>query len=379
MPKITKPQNYSTLISDLHSIIEQGRKTAVSFVNTALVATYWLVGKRIVEDEQQGEKRAEYGESTLKNISKNLTSRFGKGFSVPQLKNIRQFYIIYSTKRYTLSSQFKIQKPSTSSKEKDNKKAQTVSGLFGSLSNQFSLSWSHYCLLMRLDDQSKREFYETECLKGNWSVRQLDRQIQSMLFERVALSKQKQSVISKAHQKPIILTPEDEIKDPYILEFLGLKDEYSESQLEEALIKHLEHFLLELGAGFTFVARQKRFTLAGDHYRIDLLLYHRILKCLVAIDLKIGKITPADAGQMNFYLNYLKDKEKFDGENDPVGIILCSDKKETVVKYATGGLSNKIFASQYQLQLPDPEVLKTEIEHEKQRLLEQKIIEEKEK
>ena len=198
-----------------------------------------------------------------------------------------------------------------------------------------------------------------------------------MLYERTALSKHKMAVIDKAHQKPIILKPEDEIKDPYILEFLGLKDEYSESQLEEALIKHLEHFLLELGIGFTFVARQKRITLEGTHYRLDLLLYHRILKCLVAIDLKIGEFSHADAGQMNLYLNYLKDKEKLTGENDPVGIILCSDKKKTVAEYALAGMSNKIFASKYKLQLPDPNILKKEIEHEKRRLLEMNIIKNK--
>jgi predicted nuclease of restriction endonuclease-like (RecB) superfamily len=232
---------------------------------------------------------------------------------------------------------------------------------------------------MRLDESFQREFYEAECISANWSVRQLDRQIQSMLYERTALSRRKMAVIAKAHEKPITLKPEDEIKDPYILEFLGLKDEYSESQLEEALIRHLEHFLLELGNGFTFSARQKRITLEGSHYRLDLLFYHRVLKCLVAIDLKIGEFTHADAGQMNLYVNYLKDKEKLPEENDPVGLILCTGKKKTVVEYALGGMNNKIFASKYKLQLPAPEVLKTEIEHEKQRLLEMKIVEDKEK
>jgi predicted nuclease of restriction endonuclease-like (RecB) superfamily len=227
---------------------------------------------------------------------------------------------------------------------------------------------------MRLDESTKREFYESECIRGNWSVRQFDRQIQSMLYERTALSKRKLAVIDKAHEKPVILTPEDEIKDPYVLEFLGLKDEYSELQLEEALIKHLELFLLELGAGFTFVARQKRISLEGSHFRLDLLLYHRILRCLVAIDLKIGEFSHADAGQMNLYLNYLKDREKLPDENDPVGLILCSDKRQTVVEYALGGMTNKIFASKYKIQLPDPEVLKTEIERERQRLLEMNIV-----
>ena len=382
MKKVPTAQNYSTLITDLASLIEEGRRVAVRYVNTALVATYWLIGKRIVEFEQKGKERAEYGERLLKKLSADLTKRFGKGFSFPQLKNIRQFYVIYREKSYTLSSQLNhatnMQTLSTELLEK----SQTLSSLSEishTLCAQFPLSWSHYCLLMRLDEPLKREFYEAECIKGNWSVRQLDRQIQSMLYERTALSKRKLAVIAKAHEKPITLKPEDEIKDPYVLEFLGLKDEYSESQLEEALIRHLEHFLLELGTGFTFVARQKRITLEGSHYRLDLLFYHRTLRCLVAIDLKIGEFSHADAGQMNLYVNYLKDKEKLPEENDPVGLILCTDKKKTVVEYALGGMSNRIFASKYKLQLPDPEVLKREIEHEKQRLLEMKVTDEETK
>jgi len=361
MEKITKTQNYSNLITDLTSLIEQGRKTAVRYVNAALVATYWLMGRRIVEYEQRGEERAEYGERLLRKISSDLTTRFGKGFTERNLEHMRKFYLTYREISNTVCAKLL-------------PISQTPSGIFKKLFQRFPLSWSHYRLLMRFKEPFQREFYEAECIRGNWSVRQLDRQIQSMLYERTALSKRKLSVIAKAHEKPITLRPEDEIKDPYILEFLGLKDEYSESQLEEALIKYLEHFLLELGIGFAFVARQKRITLEGSHYRLDLLLYHRILRCLIAIDLKIGDFTSADAGQMNLYLNYLKDKEKLHGENDPVGIILCTDKKKTVVEYALGGMSNKIFASKYRLQLPAPELLKTEVEHERQRLLEMKIV-----
>ena len=365
MKKITKTQTYSTLITDLASLIEQGRKAAVRYVNTALVATYWLMGRTIVEYEQKGEERAEYGEALLKNLANDLSPKYGKGFSERNLELMRKFYLYYPISQ-TLSA-------------KSEKKSHTLSSqpsvaIPNTLSTKFPLSWSHYCLLMRLDEPYKREFYEAECIRGNWSVRQLDRQIQSMLYERTALSKRKMAVIAKAHEKPITLKPEDEIKDPYILEFLGLKDEYSESQLEETLIKHLEHFLLELGIGFTFIARQKRITLEGSHYRLDLLFYHRVLKCLVAIDLKIGEFTHADAGQMNLYLNYLQDQEKLSGENDPVGIILCTDKKRTVVEYALGGMSNKIFASKYKLQLPDPKVLKAEIEHERQRVLVSQLI-----
>jgi len=405
LKKVTKPPAYSSLITDLSSLIEQGRKTAVRYVNTALATTYWLIGRRIVEYEQKGEKRAEYGETLLKRLAADLTKRFGKGFGYINLNLMRQFYLTYPPQ--------KILQTVSEESIKDNKgqmtsaklstilqtpskvlprliKSQTAfvrsqkrqtpssqSEISPTLSAKFSLSWSHYCLLMRLDEPFKREFYEAECTRGNWSVRQLDRQIQSMLYERTALSKRKLAVIDKAHEKPIILKPEDEIKDPYILEFLGLKDEYSESRLEEALIRHLENFLLELGIGFTFVARQKRITLEGSHYRLDLLFYHRILKCLIAIDLKIGEFSHADAGQMNLYLNYLKDREKLPDENDPVGLILCTDKKTTVVEYALGGMNNKIFASKYKLQLPDPALLKTEIEHEKQRLLEMKLVQEK--
>ena len=388
MKKVPKAQNYSSLIHDLASLIEQGRKAAVRYVNTALVATYWLIGRRIVEYEQKGKERAEYGEALLRRLSDDLTKQFAKGWGEPHLRAVRQFYLIYGDikKRYTLCSESgKPVEPNIRHTPRSEliplkllpEKFQAMP--MESFNMLFPLSWSHYRLLMRIDESFKRDFYEAECIRGNWSVRQLDRQIQSMLYERTALSKRKLAVIAKAHEKPIILRPEDEIKDPYILEFLGLKDEYSESQLEEALIRHLEHFLLELGSGFTFVARQKRITLEGSHYRLDLLLYHRVLRCLVAIDLKIGEFSHADAGQMNLYMNYLKDKEKLSEENDPVGIILCTDKKKTVVEYALGGMSNKIFASKYRLQLPDPEVLKTEIEHEKQRLIEMKIVKEKKK
>ncbi|MBT9170910.1 MAG: hypothetical protein DDT18_01266 [Actinobacteria bacterium] len=378
MKKLTKTPNYSRLITNLASLIEQGRKAAVRYVNTALVATYWLIGRRIVEYEQKGKERAEYGEALLKKISADLTPRFGKGFTERNLEYMRQFYLTYPEISHTVCAELPEDRAAEKSYTVGTELipiSQAVSGISEALVRKFPLSWSHYRLLIHIDEPFKREFYEAECIRGNWSVRQLDRQIQSMLYERTALSKRKLAVIAKAHEKPLALKPEDEIKDPYILEFLGLKDEYSESQLEEALIKHLEHFLLELGIGFTFVARQKRITLEGTHYHLDLLLYHRILKCLVAIDLKIGEFTHADAGQMNLYLNYLKDKEKLPEENDPVGIILCSDRKKTIVEYALGGMSNKIFASKYRLQLPDPEVLKTEIEHERQRLLEMKIVE----
>lgn len=357
-----KPSNYPSLINGISTLIEQGRRFTVKQINTALVATYWLIGKRIVEYEQKGQKRAEYGEATLKKLSGDLSKRFGKGFGYINLNLMRQFFLAYPPDK-TLQ---------TVSEESTGKALVSAK----QFTRVFPISWSHYCLLLRIEEPFKKEFYEAECLRGNWSVRQLDRQIQSMLYERTALSKHKLAVIAKANKHPLPLKPEDEIKDPYILEFLNLKDEYSESQLEEALIKHLEKFLLELGTGFTFAARQKRIALEGRHYRLDLLLYHRRLKCLVAIDLKIGELTHADAGQMNLYLNYLKDKEVMAEENDPIGIILCSDKMHTVVEYALGGMNNRIFASKYKLKLPDPQLLKKEIEAERQRLIEMRIVEE---
>lgn len=371
MKKLSKSNKYSTLVTDLASLVEQGRWTAVRHVNTALVATCWFIGRRIVEHEQKGKERSEYGEALLEKLSKDLTQRFGRGFSPDNLEAMRRFYLAYKDEISETVSR-KLNKDNSETMSRNSKTALAIRYY----SERFALSWSHYRLLLRLDEPFKREFYEAECIRGNWSVRQLDRQIQSMLYERTALSKKKTAVIAKAHERPITLKPEDAIKDPYVLEFLGLKDEYSESQLEEALIRHIEHFLLELGIGFTFIARQKRITLEGSHYRLDLLLYHRILRCLVAIDLKIGEFTHADAGQMNLYVNYLKDKEKLPAENDPIGIILCTDKKRTVVEYALGGINNKIFASKYKLQLPDPTLLKAEIEHERQRLLEMKVLKE---
>jgi len=371
MKQVTKGENYIDLLSELTFLIEQGRKAVVRYVNTALVATYWLIGRRTVEYEQKGQERAEYGEVLLVRLANDLSCRFGRGFSKSNLFMMRSFYLSYPESQIFQTVSGKLQ---LANLKTNISKIQAVSNIVEILGQRFPLSWSHYCLLLRIDESFQREFYEAESIRGNWSVRQLDRQIQSMLYERTALSKRKQAVIAKAHEKPITIKPEDEIKDPYILEFLGLKDEYSESKLEEALIRHLENFLLELGVGFAFVARQKRITLEGSHFRLDLLLFHRVLKCLVAIDLKIGEFNPGDAGQMNLYLNYLKDKEKLPGENDPVGIILCTGKKKTVVEYALGGMSNKIFASKYKLQLPDPEILRAEIEHEAQRLLEMKII-----
>lgn len=344
--KLEPRKEFSALITDLSCLIEEGRKFAVRHVNMALTATYWLMGRRIVEYEQNGKERADYGEFLLKSISVKL-SPYGRGFTERNLEQMRQFYLAYREIPHTLC-------------------AESFPGryvqIYQILGNKFSLSWSHYRRLMRIEVFEERNFFESECNRGNWSVRQLDRQIQSQLYERVALSYKKEAVIAKANENPAILRPEDEIKDTYVLEFLGLKDEYSESDLENALIRHLENFLLELGMGFAFVARQKVFIVGGEHFRIDLLLFHRVLRCLILIELKITDFDPSYAGKMNFYINCAKNEATLPGENNPIGLILCSGKKKVHVEYALGGLSNKIFVSQYRLKLPKPEDLKREIE-----------------
>ncbi len=359
--QLVDPRAYKQLVERIGSSIEDGRRLAVHQINSVLVATYWCVGRWIVEFEQKGEKRAVYGESGMKRLSSDLSRKFGKGWGVNHLRDIRQFYVTYI----------------------DYKKHHALRGVSGHItesvdcdqlkkfSEHFPLSWTSYRLLMRIELSEKKAFYERESISGDWSSRQLERQIQSMLYERTALSKRKTSVIQKAHANSIVVRPEDEVKDPYVLDFLGLKDEYSESDLEDALIHHLESFLLELGAGFAFIARQKRFMAGAKHCRIDLLLYHRILRCLVLVDLKIGEFNHADAGQMNFYLNWAKREAMLPGENEPVGLILCAGKDKTYVQYALGDLSSKIFVSDYKLRLPRAEELRKEVRRGRNNFLEQ--------
>ncbi len=336
-----RPNEYRLLISELSTLIEEGRRLAVREVNTALMAIHWLMGKRIIDYEQKGEKRAEYGESLLRTLGASLGKKYGKGFSERNLKLMRQFYLTYPIRQSLI--------------------AESGGGL-EAIGRSFPLSWTHYVCLMRIVQPEKRIFYEKLSLENRWPVRQLDREIQSLLYERTALSKRKEITLARANEKPMIVKPEDEIKDPYVLDFLGLKDDYSESELEDALIRHVERFMLELGSGFAFVGRQKRFHVGDADYRIDLLLFNRIWHALLLVDLKIGDFTHADAGQMNFYLNWAKAEAKLTGENDPVGLILCAGKNKSYVQYALGGLSNKIFVSQYRLQLPKPIELKRELE-----------------
>lgn len=368
---------YGRLVSDITSLLEVARRGAARSVNAILTGTYWEIGRRLVEHEQGGEARAEYGQALMEQLSRDLTSRHGRGFSVQGLYKMRGFYLgweIGQTPSAKLEARVRLPAelldaigeilPTPSGESELSVIFPTVSGEFDlRLFSAFPLSWSHYVRLMAVEKPHARAFYEAEAIRGGWSVRQLDRQISTQFFERTSNSKQQAAMLARG-QKPKpedAVAVDDEIRDPYLLEFLNLKDEYSESELEDALIEHLESFLLELGAGFTFVARQKRIRIGTEWYRIDLLLFHRRLKCLVVIDLKIGKFTHADAGQMSLYLTYAKEHLMESGENDPVGIILCSDKDDAVVHYSMGHMPAKVFASRYLTNLPDAETLRREI------------------
>lgn len=370
------PADYGRLVSDISGLLEQARRSAARSVNTILTATYWEIGRRIVEYEQKGKARAEYGEQLLVRLANDLTAQHGRGFSRQGLQKMRSFYSgweIRSTpsgkfearaKCSTLSGESAAMKqliPIASGLEISPASSPVQQGLMPATA--FPLSWSQYVRLMSVESPRARTFYESEAVRGGWSVRQLDRQISTQFYERTVRSKNQAAMLARGQEtkQEDVVTLQDEVRDPYLLEFLNLKDEYSESELEEALIRHLEWFLLELGNGFTFVARQKRIRIGDEWYRIDLLLFHRRLKSLVVIDLKIGKFTHADAGQMNLYLNYAREHMMEPGENEPVGLILCSVKNDAVVHYAMGGIKAKVFASNYLTALPDPETLRKEI------------------
>jgi predicted nuclease of restriction endonuclease-like (RecB) superfamily len=369
--------DYSRLVSDISSLLEQARRTSVRTVNSILTATYWQIGRRIIEFEQKGQARAPYGEQLLARLSRDLTKKHGRGFSRANLQQMRLFYLFWEICQTPSGKlEARVVFPATSG-ENRNKKCQTVSanseeslvlvarpvqpGLVPT--DVFPLSWSQYVRLMSVGKPQARAFYETEAIRGGWSVRQLDRQISTQFYERTVCSKRPLAILAsgQAARPQDAVSVEEEVRDPYLLEFLNLKDEYSEGDLEEALIRHMEWFLLEMGSGFAFVARQKRIRIGNSWYRIDLLLYHRMLRCLVVIDLKTGAFTHADAGQMNLYLNYAREHLMMPGESDPVGIILCSDKDDAVVKYATGGINARVFASKYLTDLPDTETLRREI------------------
>ena len=329
----TLPENrYKKLILEIDNIVARGRKLAYKTVNSILTATYWQIGKQIVEFEQGGKERAEYGEAIVRQLSIDLTNKCGKGFSYRNLQQIKKFYTIFS-------------------------KVQTVSA------QSFPLSWSHYVRLISIENHDERSFYAVECEKNNWSVRELCRQFDSSLYERLALSRDKKGISALAEKGQIIEKPEDLLKEPYILEFLGLhgNSQYSESDLESAIIDNLEHFLLELGKGFAFVARQKRITSGVKHFFIDLVFYNRLLKCFVLIDLKIGELKHQDIGQMQMYVNYFDRKVKQKDENPTVGIILCKENDHFVVEFTLPEDNRQIFAKQYKLYLPKKEELIAQI------------------
>ena len=361
---------YEVVYGEVSKIIDAARESAARSVNSAMTAGYWLIGHRIVEFEQSGEERAEYGTALLERLASDLTRRFGRGFSRQNLQHMRMFYLAYPPDRIrqTLSGRL-TQPPQLPIRQTPSSKFDVPSAVSpGDLFTAFPLPWSAYVRLMSVRNEQARAFYEEEALRGGWSVRQLDRQISSQFYERTALSKNKSAMLTrgrKANTQDLVL-PEEEIKDPYVLEFLDLKDEYSESDLEEALIRHLETFLLELGDDFCFVGRQKRLRVGDQWYRLDLLFFHRSLRCLVVIDLKIGSFTHADAGQMHFYLNYVRENWVRDGENPPVGLILCSEKDEALAHYALDGLPNKVMAAEYRIALPDEDLLMAELDRTRQ-------------
>jgi len=321
---------YEQLKTQIGELLRKGREQAGRAVNAILVQTYWQIGQHIVEYEQKGNVKAEYGSELLDRLSKDLTAEFGKGFSRSNLFQIRQFYLKFP-------------------------KIQTLS---------VQLSWSHYVEIMKADSELEISFYAKQCEKENWSVRELKRQMKSMLFHRLALSKDKTGVLEIAQKGSEVEKAEDLIRDPYVFEFLGIqpKEQYLEGELEQRLIQNLELFLLELGKGFAFVGRQYKISLANRHFYVDLVFYHRILKCFVLIDLKRGEIDHADIGQMNMYLNYFAREENVEGDNPPIGIVLGAYKDHILVEYATQNITNQLFVSKYQLYLPDKKQLQEQLE-----------------
>jgi predicted nuclease of restriction endonuclease-like (RecB) superfamily len=320
------------LILEIKSLIAQAKEGAIRSVDHYRTVMYWHIGERIFNEEQQGKDRADYGNYLIKYLSEQLQPEFGSGFSYRQLELMRQFYRTFP--------------------------------IANSLRSQ--LSWTHYRLLLRIDNEDKREYYIAETSKNNWSVRQMERQINSQLFERLLLSNDKESVLAVARNEVIPTNPNEIIKDPLILEFLGLQREsaYYEKDFEQAIITNLQDFLLELGNGFSFVSRQKRIHLDGDEFFIDLVFYNRLLQCFVLFEIKTHKLTHEDLGQLQMYVNYYDRVEKVAHEKPTIGILLCADKNDAVVKYSLPKNNNSILASQYQLYLPTEEQLLTEIRKE---------------
>jgi predicted nuclease of restriction endonuclease-like (RecB) superfamily len=358
------------LYADIKSILEQARGNAISAVNFSMVVAYWEIGKRIVEDEQHGNERAAYGESVLKELAKKLTADFGKGFTSVSLDNFRRFYLVFSDKEISSAVRRKLDEPKSSAVRRifDNSIPHVL---------RRELSWTHYRLLMRVEDEAARNYYMNEAAEQNWSTRVLERQINSLYFQRLLSSKNKQPLIAKTEaenqqDQPTIL---DFVKDPYVLEFLQLQPNATlyERELETELLSKLQYFLLELGKGFSFVARQKRISADHEHFYIDLVFYNYILKCFILVDLKVGKLSHQDIGQMDLYVRYYEDQIKQDSDNPTIGLILCTEKNETIVKYSVLKESKQIFASKYKLYLPSEKELIDELNAELEQLKNKKI------
>ena len=330
------------------SHIESARQRIQHSIDTEMVTAYWLTGREIIEEEQRGSDRAQYGSYLIKELSQRLIKTYGRGFSITTLKNARQFYLAYL------------------------KHVPIGSALRSQLNENLNpnLGWIHYRALMRITNYQARLFYEVEAVKNNWSGRELERQINSLLFERLSKSRDKDGVLQLASKGQEINKPSDAIKDPVILEFLNIPESHQlvESRLEQALIENLQHFLLELGSGFAFIARQKRLTLDGDHYYADLVFYHTKLKCYVILDLKTSKLTHADIGQMLLYVNYFDREVRDENDSPTIGLVLCTEKSDTMVKYMLSENNQQIFASKYKLYLPSEEELKKELQKEMDQL-----------
>jgi len=370
-PTPATQQDYSGLHGAIVALLEAGRRASARSINARMTAVYWEIGRRIVEFEQGGSDRAGYGEKVIRQLAVDLSSRFGRGFSQRNLWQIRAFYLAWP-RPMILQEGLEavgaiVQTPSAQSAPVPI--VQTVSAL-SKLVHTFSLPWSAYVRLLAVKSTEARSFYETEASRGGWSVRQLDRQIGSQFYERTALSRNKAAMLERGSEATPddLITPEEAIKDPFVLEFLDLKDEYSESDLEEALIQRLTDFLLELGDDFAFVGRQRRLRLDDAWFRIDLLFFHRRLKALLIVDLKVGKFSYADAGQMHLYLNYAREHWMKEGENPPVGLILCAEKGAAEAHYALDGLPNKVLAAEYQTVLPDEKLLAAELDKTRREL-----------
>jgi len=355
-------RSYNMVLADVSALLKEARHASARAINSIMTATYWAIGRRIVEEEQGGRARAGYGKELIAKLSRDLTARFGRGFGAVNLSQMKRFYLLWPQDRIlqTLSEKSSGAIVQTSSEKS---LAQTPPLDLRAVASALSLSWSHYIKLLGAQNTAARKFYEEEALRGGWTVRQLARQIDSQFYERTALSRNKAAMLKKGQnaRPEDAVAADEEVKDPLVLEFLGLKDEYSENDLEEALIRHIEHFLLELGNDFAFIGRQRRLRIDDEWYRVDLVFFHRRLHCLVIIDLKLGRFTHADAGQMHLYLNYAEKNWTNEGENPPVGIILCAAKGEALVRYATDNLPNKVLVREYLMTLPDEKLIAAEI------------------